>query len=227
MKKNVVPATAVIFDMDGVIADTMSAHFYAWKKTLKKTGINVTRHDVYKREGQRGATSVVEILNEFGLPCSPARARRLLAQKEAMFRRNVVRRYIPGSRRFIRGLKRQGMPLGLVTGTSRQEVLKILPAALVDLFDVVVTANDVKNGKPNPAPYRRALKKMKAKARDVLVVENAPLGIRSAKSAGCRCFALRTSLPRRYLRQADGVFDSFRDLERRIRILAAQPRKKK
>jgi len=219
MNKTTWLVRAVIFDMDGVITHTMPQHFRAWHKILKAAGLSVNRHDIYKREGQRGITSVQEIFSEKGRTISPAQARRLLRQKENLFRKNVSRKFIRGARRFIKSLKRQGIPLGLVTGTSRKEMHKILPEYLLNKFDVIITGDDTSRGKPHPDPYRRILKQMRIPADRTTVIENAPLGICSAKSAGCRCLALTTSLAKKYLNEADRVFDSFQTLNRYLRFI--------
>jgi beta-phosphoglucomutase len=84
---------------------------------------------------------------------------------------------------------------------------------------VIVTGNDVKHGKPHPEPYLTSLKNLKMKPSDAVVIENAPFGIRSAKEAGLRCLALETSLPREYLREADAVYSSIKDLQAAVLFL--------
>jgi beta-phosphoglucomutase-like phosphatase (HAD superfamily) len=74
----------------------------------------------------------------------------------------------------------------------------------------------VVHGKPNPEPYQTALDQLGLNKQDAFVVENAPLGIRSAKAAGLRCIALETSLAREYLKDADYVFSSFSELNHHL-----------
>jgi beta-phosphoglucomutase-like phosphatase (HAD superfamily) len=76
--------------------------------------------------------------------------------------------------------------------------------------------DEVRHGKPHPEPYLRALKKMRIGSEDAIVIENAPFGIRSAKKAGLACIALETSLCRAYLKSADFIFSSYRDLRRHL-----------
>ena len=205
-------ASTVIFDMDGVVTDTMPYHFRVWRELFAREGICVSHEDIYKREGQKGFESVREIFTEFGVNCSASRARRLLKEKEQRFKSTFKRRYIPGSRAFLRRLRREGFRLALVTGTSRHEVVGLLPMRVFNLFDVTVCGCEVQNGKPHPEPYLAALKKLGAKASEAVAIENAPFGICSAKAAGIRCLAIETSLPKPYLHQADGVFKSFKHL---------------
>ncbi|MDP2654288.1 MAG: HAD family phosphatase [Candidatus Omnitrophota bacterium] len=209
---------AVVFDMDGVITHTMPDHFRAWREILAAEGVHVSHHDIYSREGQRGITSLQEIFSEKGVVYSRRTAQRLLREKEELFKSISRQRFIPGARNFIRSLHRRGYRLGLVTGTSRHELHRILPDALYKLFDVTVTGDEVGNGKPHPEPFIKALRELAIDPRQAIVIENAPFGIAAAKAAGLKCLALETSLPRAYLQDADLVFESIRDLQARIRF---------
>jgi len=207
---------AVIFDMDGVITNTMPDHFRAWQKVLAEEGINATHEDIYSREGQKGLQSVREIFAEHGKPFHLKEARAILKKKEELFKKIVKIRFVRGARTLLRKLKRKNIELALVTGTSRHELHKILPHSIYRLFRISVTGSDVRCGKPHPEPYLKALKTLGVTARQTIVIENAPFGIRSAKGAGIRCLALETSLSRRYLKGADAVFSSVKELENQI-----------
>jgi beta-phosphoglucomutase len=206
----------IIFDMDGVITHTMPYHFSAWSKIFRRYGISVDHFEVYSREGQKGLNSVLEIFAKYHKPISLSVAKRLLLEKERLFKKTARKRFVPGARSFIRKYHRLGYKLALVTGTSRHEVEEILPIELRQCFNAIVTGGDVKHGKPHPEPYLKALKILKVPPSEAVVIENAPFGIRSAKSAGLRCLALKTSLPRQFLKGADRIFDDFTDLERHL-----------
>ncbi|MBI5024337.1 MAG: HAD-IA family hydrolase [Candidatus Omnitrophica bacterium] len=203
---------AIILDMDGVITNTMPDHFRSWKVILKRIGIPVTHYDVYRREGQPGIHSVRELTAQYGKPIADGQAHKILKGKEAYFKKIVRLRFILGARTFLKRLHKNNFRLALVTGTSRHETCRILPASLRRLFSVIVTGSDVKHGKPHPEPYLQSLKKLGLKTGEAVVIENAPFGIQSAKRAGLRCLALETSLPRKYLKEADAVFGSIKEL---------------
>ena len=203
---------AVIFDMDGVITDTMPYHFRVWKSIFLREGFAVTHEDIYKREGQKGIESVRELFAEYKKPWDVQYDLVLLKEKEHRFKEVFRRRFIAGSRGFLRSLYKQGFKLALVTGSARNEAEKLLPEDIFDCFDVTVCGCDVQNGKPHPEPYLKALKKLSLKPDQAVVIENAPFGIRSAKAAGIKCLAIETSLPKSYLHQADAVYSSFKDL---------------
>jgi beta-phosphoglucomutase len=210
--------STLIFDMDGVITDTMPYHFRAWKAIFASEGVKASHEDIYKREGQKGIDSVRELFSEKGKFYTDATGHRLLEEKEKLFKRIFKRKFIAGSRMFIKGFHAQGFKLALVTGTSRHEAQKLLPKELWDCFDVTVCGSDVQNGKPHPEPYLKALTKLNVKPQEAIVFENAPFGIRSAKAAGLACLALETSLPSSYLTGADAVFASFKEIEKKVRF---------
>lgn len=203
---------AVIFDMDGVITNTMPYHFDAWLAVFKSVGISVDCYDIYLREGQDGFTSVKEIYRQHGRRFNRKEALRLLAQKEELFKRIVRIKFVKGARPFLRRLKRQGLKLGLVTGTSRQETERILRRELLGLFEATVTGDDVREGKPSPEPFLKALRRLRIAAGEALVIENSPFGITAAKRAGLSCIAMETSLPRRYLKGAGMIIKSYDEL---------------
>jgi len=211
---------SVIFDMDGVITNTMPDHYRSWKTTLKDEGIHVTYEDIYKREGQPGLSSVQEIFKEYRKGTIDKRgANKILRKKENLFKKIVKTRFITGARKFLKDLHRNDMRLALVTGTSRHELQQILPASVRQLFSVIIAGNDVTHGKPHPEPYLKSLKNLKIKPSEAVVIENAPFGIRSAKRAGLYCLALETSLPKKYLSEADAIFSSIKDLQRRVHFM--------
>ncbi len=211
--------STLIFDMDGVITDTMPYHFRAWEAVFASRGIRASHEDIYKREGQKGIDSVRELFTEKEKLYTDAVGRRLLGEKERLFKRIFKRKFIAGSRMFIRKFHAQGFKLALVTGTSRHEARKILAKDLWNCFDVTVCGCDVQNGKPHPEPYLKAIAKLNVKFKEAVVFENAPFGIRSAKAAGLLCIALETSLPAPYLRGADAIFPSFKAIESKVRFI--------
>lgn len=207
---------SVIFDMDGVITDTMPYHYQAWKHIFEREGVPMSYLDVYQREGQTGIKAVREIFKDHERTISFKKAKEILIEKEELFKKIFRPKFIKGARRFLKRMHKDNFVLALATGTARHELNKILPKELKDLFSVIVTGSDVKKGKPHPEPYKKVLKALKIKPEESVVIENAPLGIESAKGAKLRCLALETSLPRKYLKKADYIFSSFEELQNSI-----------
>jgi len=205
--------------MDGVITDTMPYHLRAWISVLAAEGVKVNHRDIYKREGQKGIDSVREIFAEKRVKYTDTVGKRILQKKEELFKKIFKRKFIAGSRGFIKSSKALGFRLALVTGTSRTEAQKLLPLDLWNCFEVTVCGCDVQSGKPHPEPYLKALNKLNIGPADALVFENAPFGISSAHAAGIRCLALETSLPRAFLNEADAVFPSFKALRSKVTFI--------
>lgn len=212
-------ADAIIFDMDGVITHTMPDHYQSWKTVLRRVGVAVTREDIYLREGQRGIQSIREIFRHYQRPLGEGEAADILRAKEKYFKEIVQTRFIPGARTLIKRLYKDKFRLALVTGTSRHEMHRILPEEWRHFFCVIITGSDVRSGKPHPEPYLRSLAGLCLNPSKAVVIENAPLGIQSAKKAGLRCLALETSLHGEYLKEADAVFRSLRELENHIQFV--------
>ena len=201
---------ALLFDMDGVITDSMPYHYEAWRRIFEQYGISVSREEILKREGERGLVTLETILSEQGREFSQDEIRKALEDKEEIFRSVAIPTLFPGAEGLIRTIRERGKRLALVTGTSGREARTNLPADLLGCFDVLVSGDMVTEGKPHPEPYRMALGLLGAGPDESLVIENAPYGIESAKRAGLRCIAVTTSLPAVYLQGAD---KTVRDLE--------------
>ena len=106
--------------------------------------------------------------------------------------------------------------MGIVTGSIRAQVEPVLGEYMLSLFDCLITADDVEYGKPDPEPYLRAARKVACAPSECLVIENAPLGIISAKAAGMSVIAITSTLASYHLRQADAVVSDFWELRRRF-----------
>jgi len=198
--------------MDGVIVDSMPYHFIAWYEALRPFGIRVSCFDVYSKEGERWEKTLIDLLKRAKLKPTKAVLKKIFLERQRIFKSYFKRFIFQGVEAAIRCLKKRGYLLGLVTGTPQEEIKKILPLHLRGLFDCIVGGDEVKNGKPHPEPYLRAAKHLKVRPFDCMVIENAPLGITSAKKAGMFCVALTTSLPKEYLKAADIIIDSLDEL---------------
>jgi beta-phosphoglucomutase len=212
MKKLKLRPRAIIFDMDGVIVDSMPYHFLAWYEALRPWGVRVSCFDVYSREGERWEKTLSELLGKAGIKPTARILRRIFSSRQKIFRSNFKRFIFKGVREFLGCLKSKGYLLGLVTGTPDDEIKEILPGGIEGLFDTVIAGNQVEHGKPHPEPYLKAALSLCLKPSQCLVVENAPLGIKSAKRAGMFCIALTTSLPKEYLKAADITVNNLEEI---------------
>jgi len=181
----------VIFDLDGVLVNSMPSHIKAWRKAFQDVaGIDVEKRVFYELEGMRGIELVEKLLKERNVS---AEAGKVVEEKDAVFKAMKRPAAFPGVKAMIEGIEQAK---AVVSGSSKRDVESVLEASIgKDLFDVLVTADDVKKGKPDPLAFNMALKNMQLKPTQAVVVENAPLGVKAAKRASVPCYvALNNTL---------------------------------
>ena len=199
---------AVLFDMDGVLVDSMPYHFISWFEVLRKRGIRVTPADIFEREGAKWDEVIKFAFKRERRPLSPETGKKIFEERRALFAKYFKRYIFADAFIILESLKNRGFILGLVTGSSLDEAEKMLPKEIFNLFNGIVAGDMVKRGKPHPDPYLLAAKNLKLSPSQCFVVENAPYGIKSAKAAKMFCAAVATSLEKSRLKQADIIFDN-------------------
>lgn len=210
-----------LFDMDGVVVDSMWYHALSWKEIFTEFGLTLNDEDIYKREGMAGLDSIAEIFSEKKCPVPTTEELISLQERKILrFRDYDVRVFseVPG---ILAHLKEKGFRMGLVTGSLRMSVEHMLDEQMLSFFDVIVTADDAGRGKPYPDPYIRALKLLNSGVDDSLVIENAPMGIKSAKAASLYCVAVQTTLPADFLAEADHIVMDHFELHTFLREISA------
>ncbi|MCD4813590.1 HAD family phosphatase [bacterium] len=203
---------AVIFDMDGVIINGMPYHAQAWQETFRSVGLEITPEEVYEREGEAGPAAVTHFLNERGINATLEQVKEMIRKKETRYKEIARVEVFAGVRDFLDALHAQGKKLALVTGTARHELEISLPEDIKQRFEIIITGDAVTRGKPDPEPYLKSLTALGITPDQAIVIENAPLGIRSANAAGMRCLAVETSLSCERLTGALRCFDTIQAL---------------
>ena len=216
---------AVIFDVDGVLLETMSLHYQSYRQILEPEGLSVEPIEISLREGL-GTPAVLASLSEekcWGL--SPERIEQMVARRRNLFLENYAHRVYPQVPELLAWLEQAGYRLAVVSGATERSLdvcLREHPAApdgrcLADWFPIIISGSDAARSKPYPDPYLEALKRLSLAGRQALVVENAPLGIEAAHAAGCYAVAIETTLPMPYLEAADWVVPDHAALLRLLR----------
>ena len=174
---------ALLFDLDGTLAETNSVHFSTWVETLKPLGIEVT-WSIY-RDKISGRTTP-EVSEDLLPDLAPEEARKVGESKEASFReRTGELKPLPGLLEFVEEARGRGMSVALVTNAPKENVFAMLDAlGLEDAFEPTVVAEDVGVGKPDPAPYNAALEALGVRADEAVAFEDSPSGIASSVAAG-------------------------------------------
>jgi len=206
---------AVLFDLDGVVLDSMDQHAAVWQELLAEKGFSIPRRFILENEGALGPGVLARFLKGPG-PAgadSAALIKGLLdRQAELYLARHAGQvKPFPQAIAMLKALKSRAVPAALVTSSRRALVQACLGEDLRGLFQAIIAAEDVDRHKPHPAPYLAAAKALTRLPQNCLAVENAPAGIESARAAGTVCYAVCTTLPAEALRQARAVFP---DLDR-------------
>lgn len=198
---------AVLFDMDGVILDSIPLHHQAAQAVFKTRGHELSYAD-YKRyfAGETDAEGFAQYCKLIGMQHDLAPMLRQKADEYERLAATTSLTPCPGSVACIRWFADKQLPLALVTGSLRAEAELVLRAFdLTDVFQAVVTADDVTHGKPNPEGYLKGAAALGMQPADCLVIEDAPSGIQAARAAGMHCIAVTTTYPAAELQQAHSV----------------------
>lgn len=211
---------AVIFDVDGVLVQSMERHYEAYKRAFATIGVDIQPRDVYANEGRRSREVIESLAEERKLGLDAAKLDALNRMKQDTFASFGPLPFYPGARELVERIRARGLMVAAVTGTARVNVDNHF-GEFTTAFDVIVTADDVTRTKPDPEPYLAALRKLGVVAESAVVVENATLGIRSAKSAGIRVVAIASTLPESTLREeTDEVVPRISDVWRVLEATA-------
>jgi len=187
----------VMFDMDGVIFNSMPLHAKAWVKAFAKCGIEFTEYQVYLNEGRTGAATIDEqFLKCYGRHSTAEEQKEIYKIKSHFFKQMPAPELISNIADVVSYLGRQGIARTIVTGSGESTTLDRVEQNFPGLFNrqMMVTANDVVKGKPYPEPYLKGLQKLNLQSYQAIVVENAPLGIRAGVAAGVFTIAVNTGI---------------------------------
>ncbi|MCB1153913.1 HAD family phosphatase [bacterium] len=185
----------VLFDVDGVLLDSMTAHVESWVRAGQELGLEIPEHEVYLREGEKSERTARDFIKAAGLMTTKKRIQMLIDKKAEIYMRlSTAPRPFPGVGALLESLVNAGMLVGFVTGTSRAEIQEAMPGEFEPYFKASVCGDEVMHGKPNPEPYMAGMRILGVAPRECLVIENAPLGIQSALTAGATVWAVRSYL---------------------------------
>ncbi len=195
---------AVLFDLDGTLVKSIELHYQAWASALMELGIALSYERYTLLEGTRG----IDLASMFLSAQSEKKSspEQLLHRKEELMGSPNFLAY-DGVENLLLKLRASGIKTAIVTAALERRVKTSVSTNILNLFDVVVTAEKCSASKPDPAPYLKACELLGIQPSQSMVVENAPLGVASAKAAGCKCVALTTTVARSALGQADVVVD--------------------
>jgi beta-phosphoglucomutase family hydrolase len=200
MKKN--SKYCIIFDMDGVLADTGPIHFESWVKLGKEIGVGFTKEFFKQTFGQQSPTITRRLV---GVGVDQKLIEKWANLKEQYYREMVQNKLkpLPGAIELIKSLKSKGFKLAVGSSGPPENVdLLLISLKIKDYFDAVITADDVEKGKPEPDVFLMVSNVLNIKPKDCIVIEDAPVGIEAAKRAGMKSIALTTTHDKEELQAA-------------------------
>ncbi len=191
------PTRAVLFDMDGVLFNSMPGHAAAWKRMCDENGIPASEEEFFAYEGRTGASTInILFQRSYGRDATAEEIERLYARKSELFRNMPPVEVMPGAREALELCMAEGVPAVLVTGSGQSSLLQRLDSEFPGAFPPGrrVTAADVTHGKPNPEPFIKGREKAgpDIPPEAVVAVDNAPLGVRSASESGVFTIGVNT-----------------------------------
>ena len=214
---------AIIFDFDGVIADTEPLHLKAFQLALSDNGIELTEEEYSaKYLAYDDKTLFKELFKDREIEHDEIAISDFINQKSKHFN-NVLKGNIlilEGVPEFISEVKDK-YPLSIGSGALRSEIVEILVfAGLREYFDTIVSADDVEKCKPDPEVYIKVLRELNARhsnsdeilASECLVIEDSTSGIKAAHSSGMKCLAITNSYSARELSEAELIVDSLKKI---------------
>ena len=178
---------AVLFDMDGVLFDSMKNHAEAWCNTMADFGVDFLLEEAYLHEGRTGENTInIAFQRSLGRTVSKEEAKKIYEIKSQKFNQCPTAKVMPGVTELLEKVKKMGLQPMIVTGSGQKSLLDRLNIHFPNTFvrHLMITAHDVQYGKPNPEPYLKALEKGGFLPEEAIVIENAPLGIEAAHAAG-------------------------------------------
>lgn len=202
----------IIFDFDGVIADSEPLHLRAFQQVLAEEGVALTAGDYFSRYlGFDDVGAFQAVARDADMDVDDRKIAELVARKGEKLQRMMHEGHVlfPGVDAFIRKAA-AAVPIAIASGALRHEILEIMNAAgLADLVPTIVAAGDTPHSKPSPAPYRLAFERMRQhvgrplEPHRVVAIEDSRWGLESARGAGLRCVGVTNSYPAEQLPEAE------------------------
>ncbi len=186
---------AVLFDMDGVIYDSMPNHALSWHQAMASVGIEMDESEAYRYEGMRGVETIkLKAREQWHREISDEEAQKIYDLKAAAFSKCPPAPKMEGTEDLMRQIIADGLKICVVTGSGQRTLLDKLETDFPGLIlqEFIVTSFDVSHGKPAPDPYLAGMEKTGVRPWETIVVENAPLGVQAAVAAQCFTIAVNT-----------------------------------
>ena len=206
------PHKAIIWDMDGVIADTARHHYHAWQEAMQELGAVYTEADFRNNFGKRNDTIIRFIL---GASVTPDEIEKIAVAKEANFRRHARGNLtaLPGVIALIKSSREHGFAQAIGSSAPLENIRLVMKElGIAEFFQAIVSGREVSEGKPSPLGFLLAAERLGVKPQKCIVIEDAVAGVSAAKRGGMACLAVTNTNPESKLAEADLVVDSLEEV---------------
>ena len=209
----------IIFDLDGVLVDSMPTHYKAWKIAFEEiTSLQVDERSIYLLEGMRGEDTVKQIFKKYNY-------RGLSKTNDVVLRKDDIFRSMMNIKPYDKVNEILGQltcTKGIVSGSAKQDVVSVIDRCLQkEVINIVLTGDDIAQGKPNPEGFKLFLQRTKLNPLDVLVIENAPLGVQASNNATIKPVVVLNNSPLRVndfgnLIPIDQIYDETKNIGEKL-----------
>lgn len=205
------PLKAVIWDMDGVLIDSLPTHCKAWRVILERYGYHYTYQQMTPYFGMTDTTVLRTIAGE---RFTDSEVSALAHEKEGIYQDMIVREAQPmaGVVAWLENFRAAGLKQALASSSVATSITLILDAMRLNAYFDAVVSGEGGPSKPNPLVFLRAAEQLGVLPQDCLVMEDAVVGVKAAKAAGMRCVAVTSTNPAEKLGEADLIVERFSQL---------------
>jgi len=210
----------ILFDLDGVLIDSMGCHAYVWQQAIKnQLGIDLPEQYFLINEGKNSKDILEELIERYQIKSDEHTWKRVSDLRDDLFLKEFQPRLMKGAKDLVTILNGFDYRLGVATGSTRQVAEDMLTKTDIrPYFSTLVTSEDVQFSKPHPQPYQKLLSQLDGNAERAIVIENAPLGIESALAAGLICMAVTTTNTTEVLSKANKVFSDLEEIKLFLKV---------
>jgi HAD superfamily hydrolase (TIGR01509 family) len=210
---------AIIFDLDGLLADTETLHWQAWNAVLKRLGAELPKHEYHRYAGFVGPVVAEMLVKQYALPISPKELFELKLKRFLWIMEHEGVNPMPYANFAINHARQRGLRVAVASGGTRKETdIKLTQLDFSSFVESVVTRDEVGRGKPWPDVYLKTLENLRLDKAECVALEDTAAGVLAAKRAGLKCYAIPNEFSQKQdFSHADGVFS---DLKEAILTLA-------
>jgi len=204
---------AVLWDMDGVIADTADYHYGAWRDVFGERGVAFSKEDFMRHFGRRHDTIIKFALGD---KLTPEEVDAIAGKKQVLYRERVSKNVVPlpGAIELIKLLNEHRIKTAIATSAVLKNIDVILKGlGIQDSFQAIAYGTEVAEGKPSPQIFQLAATRLGVRPADCVVIEDAIAGVAAAKRAGMKCIAVTNSHPGMSLKNADLIVDTLEKVD--------------